>query len=93
MDCGLVLDSKDSLLFEMFDIVEWCGAGMADFAACLKLYHGLDLLVQHGMRPFYVFFNKVTLPPTPYFFFFVACVGKGVLILSLSVFRLIAITC
>ncbi len=44
-----------------------CSAvGMADFAACLKLYHGLDLLVQHGMRPFYVFFNKVTLlNPTP----------------------------
>jgi hypothetical protein len=38
---------------------------MADFAACLKLYHGLDLLVQHGMRPFYVFFNKVTLIPSP----------------------------
>ncbi len=36
--------------------------GAADFAACLTLYHGLELLTQHGMRPFYTFFNKVTQP-------------------------------
>ena len=39
--------------------------GQADFAACLKLYHGLELLELHGMRPFYSFFHKVSHQPPP----------------------------
>ena len=39
--------------------------GQAEFAACLKLYHGLELLELHGMRPFYSFFHKVSHQPPP----------------------------
>ena len=30
----------------------------ADFAVAMSLYHGYDLLTQHGMRPFFNFFTK-----------------------------------
>ena len=29
-----------------------------DFAVAMSLYHGHELLNQHGMRPFYNFFTK-----------------------------------
>ena len=30
-----------------------------DFAACIKLYHGMELLTTQGLRSFYNFFNRV----------------------------------
>ena len=39
----------------------------SDFAAAMSLYHGFDLLVQHGMRPFYNFMLKAAgeMPKSP----------------------------
>ena len=39
----------------------------SDFAAAMSLYHGFDLLLQHGMRPFYNFMLKTAgeMPKSP----------------------------
>ena len=39
----------------------------SDFAAAMSLYHGFDLLQQHGMRPFYNFMLKTAgeMPKSP----------------------------
>jgi len=34
------------------------GVVEGDFAVAMSLYHGYDLMLQHGLRPFYNFFNK-----------------------------------
>ena len=34
------------------------GVVEGDYASAMSLYHGYELLLQHGMRPFYNFFNK-----------------------------------
>ena len=31
-----------------------------DFSSAMSLYHGYDLLIQHGMRPFFNFMQKIT---------------------------------
>lgn len=41
------------------------GVTESDFAGAMSLYHGYDLLMQHGMRPFYNFMVKNTGDVTP----------------------------